>query len=320
MVHTKRVSKSPKVFNTYKVFTIAVSIALIFSYILFSIATNPNEGDAWSVSEDGKLHYSIDYASNMDFADIAVTTLTKSIDGTDIIKEVIFNSRNSTVSGLIRVPASSNGEQVPGAVILPGATVNKEGEQALAKALSKMGYASIVIDQRNLAIIDHDMDMQMFLNGQEPIQHLSVHDALAATSVIRYESGVDSSKIVIIGISNGGRFAIIATALDPTIAGVIGISTSGYDVNSMTWNIQDVNAIRFLRSIDPDTYFADITPRPVVFLHSQNDTIIPLMLAQRTYNKAYEPKELIVVNGSRHGFGESMTMALQNELEIIFKT
>ncbi|MCK5660429.1 MAG: dienelactone hydrolase family protein [Methanosarcinales archaeon] len=255
----------------------------------------------------------------MDIMDIGVTTAAKSIDGNDTVREVVFNSRNSEVSGLIRIPALSNGGQVPGAVILPGATVNKEGEQALARALSRMGYASIVIDQRNLAIIDHDWDMQMFLEGQEPVQHLSVYDALAATHVIRNEPGVDPSKIAMIGISNGGRFAIIATALDPTIAGVVGISTSGYDVNSMAWNIQDASAIRFLRSIDPDTYFADISSRPVVFLHSQNDTTIPLMLAQRTYNKAYEPKELIVINGSRHGFDESMTAPLQKELGIIFK-
>ncbi len=307
MVHFKRF---------FRFIIIAITIALISSYLLFSIFTNPLESDAWSVSEEGKLHYSIDYIGNMD---IPMTTTAKSIDGNDTIREVIFNSRNSKVSGLIRIPALSNKAQVPGAVILPGATVNKEGEQALARALSQMGYASIVIDQRNLAIIDHDRDMQMFLDGQEPVQHLSAYDALLAADVIRNEPGVDPSKIAMIGISNGGRFAIIATALDPTIAGVVGISTSGYDVNSMVWNIQDARAIRFLRSIDPDTYFADIYPRPVVFLHSQNDTTIPLILAQRTYNKAYEPKELIVINGSRHGFDESMTVALQNELGIIFK-
>ncbi|MCK5659948.1 MAG: acetylxylan esterase, partial [Methanosarcinales archaeon] len=164
----------------------------------------------------------------------------------------------------------------------------------------------------------HDRDMQIFLNGQESVQHLSVYDALVAAEVIRNETDVDPSKIAMIGISNGGRFAIIATALDPTIAGVVGISTSGYDVNSMAWNM-DAQAIRFLRSIDPDTYLADITPRPVVFLHSQNDTTIPLMLAQRTYNKAYESKRLIVINGSRHGFDESMTASLQKELNIVLK-
>ena len=294
---------------------ITIIIAFVISYLLFATIMNPSDTAPWSVSYEGKLYYSIDHIDNMDTG----TTIATSTDGNDTVKEVVFDSRNSVISGLIRIPALENEAQVPAVVVLPGATVNKEGEQALARALSQMGYASIVINQRNLAIIDHDRDMQIFLNGQESVQHLSVYDALVAAEVIRNETDVDPSKIAMIGISNGGRFAIIATALDPTIAGVVGISTSGYDVNSMAWNIQDASAIRFLRSIDPDTYFADISSRPVVFLHSQNDTTIPLMLAQRTYNKAYEPKELIVINGSRHGFDESMAAPLQKELATIFK-
>lgn len=288
-----------------------IAIVFIISYLLFAIVMNPNEvDDVWSVSEDGKLHYSIDYINGMD----TNTIITTSTDDNDTVKEVVFNSRNTVISGLIRIPILPDEKPVPAVVILPGATVTKEGEQTLARALSSMGYASIVIDQRNLAIINQDKDIQMFLNGQEPMQYLSVYDALIAARVMRNEPAVDSSRIAMIGISNGGRFAIIATALDPTIAGVICISTSGYDVNSMAWNM-DPQAIRFLRSIDPDSYLLDISPRPIVFLHSQNDTIIPLVLAQRTYNKAYEPKQLIIINGSRHGFGESMTAPLQNALD-----
>lgn len=295
-------------------FAIAVAIAFIISYLLFAIVMNSHEDDVWSVSDEGKLHYSIDYTNNTDTS----TTIATSTDGNDTVKEVVFDSRNSEISGLIRIPILPDDGQVPAVVILPGATVTKEGEQTLARALSRMGYASIVIDQRNLARIDFDGYMQMFLNGKEPMQHLSIYDALTAARVIRNEPDVDSSKIAMIGISNGGRFAIIATALDPTISGVIGISTSGYDVNSMAWNM-DAQTIRFFRSIDPDSYLLEISPRPIVFIHSQNDTTIPFMNAQRTYNKAYKPRDLIIVNGSRHGFDESMASYLDDELHNMFK-
>jgi hypothetical protein len=149
---------------------------------------------------------------------------------------------------------------------------------------------------------------------------MMVHDALAAANVLGDQSEVDENSIAMLGLSNGGRFAIIATAIEPEIKGVIGISTSGYDTDSIEVDeTVDMNAYQFYRSIDPDNYLGMISSRGFVMLHSINDSTVPYELALRTYDKAEEPKALYPINGSTHGYSPLMAEDIENELDAIFK-
>ncbi|MCZ7393588.1 MAG: alpha/beta hydrolase, partial [Candidatus Methanoperedens sp.] len=77
--------------------------------------------------------------------------------------------------------------------------------------------------------------------------------------------------------------------------------------------INDETLIRFYRSIDPDTYLGFLPPRKLVMLHSDNDNIIPIALAKKTFEKAKEPKQFYNVTTGTHGFSEGMRMPLENE-------
>jgi fermentation-respiration switch protein FrsA (DUF1100 family) len=102
---------------------------------------------------------------------------------------------------------------------------------------------------------------------------------------------------------------------------VVGISTSGSDVESFIVNNSDQvteNQTRFLRSIDPDTYLDRLPPRKLVMIHMTNDSIIPIDLALSTYNKADEPKVFYPVEGSGHGYNTAMREMLEAELELMF--
>jgi len=235
------------------------------------------------------------------------------------LDQINYSSRDAVISALLRIPNSSH--PVPGILILPGASVSKEGEQGLSAELADMGYASMVIDQRNLGGVDFQLDGRLFQAGLETTQHKMVFDALKAVDVLRQYPAVDPDNIAIIGISNGGRFAIIAAAIDPSISGVVGISTSGYDVESFIANDSSQvteNQTRFLRSIDPDTYLDRLPPRKLVMVHMLNDSIIPLELAQVTYVKAGEPKVFYPVEGSSHGYNAAMRDVLEAEMGLIF--
>ena len=59
--------------------------------------------------------------------------------------------------------------------------------------------------------------------------------------------------------------------------------------------------VRFLRSIDPDTYLEKIPPRRFVMIHSKSDAVIPIEYARRTYKKALEPKAMHIVECATHG-------------------
>lgn len=293
--------------NRSKIITavIAVFLLLLIAYFLF-----PRDADTWDVNSEGRLSY----PENRGKIDV---TVLKTESGSNYTLETIsYPSKDYVVEGLIRIPVSE--KKVPAVVILPGATVPKEGTQGLAQILSGMGYASIGIEQRNRGGVNPDYDYGLFKKGLEPVEHKMVFDALRAVDVLKQDARIDPNRIAVIGESNGGRFAIIATAFDPDIKGVIGISTSGYDMEGQLAGVRDETAIRFYRSIDPDTYLNYIPPRKLVMMHSVNDSIIPLELAQKTFGKAREPKIFYKIDNGNHGFNEGMTAPLKEDLKSMF--
>jgi fermentation-respiration switch protein FrsA (DUF1100 family) len=122
---------------------------------------------------------------------------------------------------------------------------------------------------------------------------------------------VDAGRIYASGESMGGRYAIIAASIEKGIAGALIISSSGYG-NPDT---QDQQVIRFMNSIDPDHYIAGISPRPLVMVHSRNDNVVPFAMGQATFDRAKEPKKLIVTEGVGHSYvREEMKGLIEKEI------
>ncbi len=286
-------------------------IALLLGWHFFSGSTSAEQ---WTVSDEGIL----DYAVSMPQYNLS----PPEDDGNSTLSTVRFQSRGAKIAALLRIPRlKRNGGQmnrsIPGIVLLPGATVSKEREQKLARHLADLGFASITLDQRNLGGIDPKTDLQMFLKGEEPTEHRMVYDALAAGEVLRSRPEIDSTRIIYAGESNGGRFAIMACALDRGARGVLAISACGYgtDAAIASAGTVDKNLVRFYRSIDPETYLSRIAPRPLVMIHSRNDTIIPYQLAEMTYARGMQPKRLHTVRCSVHGYCAQMNEAIEEELK-----
>ncbi len=293
---------------------IALGSAVILIALLWAIFGNTATPQEWDVDEAGIMSYPTDRGIPEYDSMVAENNPGYFLD------HINYSSRDGVISALLRIP--NNSHPVPGILILPGATVSKEGEQGLSAELADMGYASMVIDQRNLGGVDFQLDGRLFQAGQEPTQHKMVFDALKAVDVMRQYPAVDPNNIAIIGISNGGRFAIIAAAIDPSISGVVGISTSGYDVESFIANDSGQvteNQTRFLRSIDPDTYLDRLPPRKLVMMHMTNDSIIPMDMVLVTYEKADDPKVFYPVEGGGHGYNAAMRDVLEAELGLMFK-
>lgn len=277
----------------------------------------------WRVGDDGRLSYQ--------FSKPEFNLSEEETDDNSTLMAVQFASRGAKIAGLLRIPKFSrtasdgqtvsdeanNKDGIPGIVLLPGATVTKEREQGLARRLADMGYATITLDQRNLGAIDVNSDLELFLEGREPVEHMMVYDALAAAEILRSLPEIDPERIIYAGESNGGRFAIIACALDKQALGVLAISTCGYGTDAAVaqGDIMDEDTIRFYRSIDPDTYLPLIAPRPLAMVHSRNDTVIAYPLAERTYALASQPKSLVSVGCTVHGYCQEMDEGIEKGLK-----
>jgi uncharacterized protein len=223
-----------------------------------------------------------------------------------------FLDQQATIYGLLFLPKSSG--KVPGIVMLPGGGVKKENEPA-ATAYANMGYAVLVIDQRGIGETagyypGYEQDRAVFQEKQEPIQFLGVNDALRAIDVMRQINSVDKNKIIISGASMGGRYALIAAALDDKILGAVIISSSGFNVEET-----DARYDSYFLAIDPDRYVKDISPKKLVMLHSKTDDMIPLADAQYTFSVANEPKSFYTVDNCTHGYCDAMYPFIEKELK-----
>jgi fermentation-respiration switch protein FrsA (DUF1100 family) len=297
------------------------------------------ESSRWTVSEAGLLDYSVS---------VPQFNASPSATGEKSLSEIQFQSRGAQIAALLRVPASAaagenatgggepraaNGREgevedgknkgLPGIVLLPGAGISKEREQDFAEKLAALGYATITLDQRNLGSVDFQADLQTFLQGAEPVEHRMVYDALAAAEILRGLPEIDPARIIYAGESNGGRFAITACALDSRAKGVLAISTCGYDTKTAIARAAaagqpaDPEVVRFYISIDPESYLDRIAPRPLVMIHSRNDTIIPYQMAEKTFSRAAEPRRMHTVNCTVHGYCTEMAHAVEEELAAI---
>jgi uncharacterized protein len=55
-----------------------------------------------------------------------------------------------------------------------------------------------------------------------------------------------------------------------------------------------------LQSFVPENHVACIAPRPVMFIHTERDTIVAVHEAKSFYAHAQEPKKLVIIPGANH--------------------
>jgi len=238
-------------------------------------------------------------------------------NGNYTITRITYESAGAVIYGLLLEPIDKG--RLPGVVLLPGAGVDKVSELPVARAITALGYAVLVIDQRGVGETGGRMpsieeDFLNFQNGIVAKWHLPVIDALVGADVLSTRDAVDSSKIILMGESMGGRVAMIAGSIDPRMKGVIAISSAGFHYGE---GMEEKD--KFARSLDADAYVGSISPRPFIMIHSIWDKTIPIKSAAQTFEMAQKPKLFITVNSTdcRHGYCEEMLTPLNYSLSAI---
>jgi alpha/beta superfamily hydrolase len=107
----------------------------------------------------------------------------------------------------------------------------------------------------------------------------SVGDVLAGLSFLK---GIGAKRVVLVGHSFNGAVAIKAAEFSEMVVAVGALS-------AQTYGAQDV---------------AQIAPRDLLIVHGMNDDVLSHEDAQRIYDWAKEPKEIVLYPGANHGLRE----------------
>ena len=127
--------------------------------------------------------------------------------------------------------------------------------------------------------------------------------------------------IGLLGFSGGGAIAIYTAAHDPRISAVVAASSPANlnalaaDAKVEAW-LENFRAIGLIRdpgfpasapdwldefeTVKPVSWVERISPRPMLIIHGDQDTIVPVAHAWELFDKAREPKELFLIKDGPH--------------------
>jgi uncharacterized protein len=283
-----------------------VSVVLISAMLAGCTGTQPVER-TYSVNSSGVL--------SVQCPPVQVTENVLKTDANVTVSRLVFHTPHGDVFGLLAAPAKPKAAFVHA----PGAGNKKEGHEGRAVSYAQQGFAYLVLDIRGNGgetpgyPLDFEKDFALYQKGEFPEYYDTVCDIINARQFLASRYGV---QVYASGESNGGRYAAVATAIDPGFAGYVGISTSGFGRAGDNPNFT-ADARKFLLSIDPDIYIGTISPRQVILFHAPDDPIIPFGDGRKLFDLAKEPKKFFSFNGT-HGVNGEVDQELIAEYTQIY--
>lgn len=198
-------------------------------------------------------------------------------------------------------------ERAPCILVLPGHGMNKSEVLGIASALHNDGFACLLLDFRGVGLSTGDVIT---------LGHYETEDAIAAIDWLARNATPES--IGVVGYSLGGSVAINVAGLDDRVGAVVSDSAFAsqhgilaYQVRRATrmWPapVLAVAAPMFRRrhhrdyaQFSPVERIHQISPRPLLLIHPDQDTMVPLSDGLQLWEQAREPKELWIASGIGH--------------------
>jgi len=146
-------------------------------------------------------------------------------------------------------------------------------------------------------------------------------DLTAAIDYLWALPEVDRSRLSLLGFSGGAAVSVYVASQDSRVSSVVAVACPAHfsfftkvsNPQSIIDHFRSIGAIRddgFPPSIkewlggfgvvSPIKYVAGIAPRPLLLVHGSKDETVKVSHARRLYDKAGEPKQLVVVDGAEH--------------------
>jgi dienelactone hydrolase len=288
-----------------------VVIGFLIVFIALAGCTGSRTSSSYSVDSNGVLAMSCAPATTSEEMLFTNETYTKT--------KIVMHTQRGDVVTYLAAPKHPRAA----IVYVPGAGENPAGHEERMVRYAAADYAFLFVDIRGNGgqtpgyPLNPQRDFSLFEKGDWPQYYLTVCDLVAAQQIL---SGRFGAPVYAMGSSNGGRYAAVATGIDPEFSGYVGISTSDWGVlDSVIQQGYSGNLIRFATSLEPSTYFTKISPRPVWIFHAVNDPIIPFDSGKQFFKDAHEPKTFIEFSGE-HGINTDVDNRILMQWAQIYAT
>jgi fermentation-respiration switch protein FrsA (DUF1100 family) len=183
----------------------------------------------------------------------------------------------------------------PGILVLHGAGSCKENHADFARLACASGWAALTFDQRGHGESEGEMSPA------------AIADAGRMARLLAEVEGVDPERVCARGSSMGGFVAIHAAATSRSLAGAIAICPAGerHLLSGLRRGELEMRADRtalepWLEEHDLREAVALMGPKPLLLMHAGGDDQIPADWSEDLFERAEEPRRLIVVPGGHH--------------------
>jgi carboxymethylenebutenolidase len=181
------------------------------------------------------------------------------------------------VWGVLEVPASPGPH--PGVILLPGSSGWRPDYARFAKAFADSGFVALAIDYYGETGRGESHEEE---NRNWPAWQATIRNAVTYLGVT---PAVGGRPIALVGYSRGAMLAISVGASDPPIAAIVDFYGAGSDDDP------------------PDNQISHFPP--LLILHGDADSNIPVALAYRLYDRLHArggDVEMHVYPNAEHGF------------------
>jgi fermentation-respiration switch protein FrsA (DUF1100 family) len=184
----------------------------------------------------------------------------------------------------------------PGIVVVHGAGSRKENHADFARLATTNGWAALTFDLPGHGDSDGEMSGAAVDDVLSMVQLLAGHDA------------VDADRVAVRGSSLGGFLGLTAASVSPGIAGAIAICPAseghlarGVRQGRFEMRVGDpLDLEAWLMAHDIGGAVERLAGRPLILMHAEGDTQIPSDHSEELYERAGEPRKLVISPGGAH--------------------
>ena len=187
---------------------------------------------------------------------------------------------------------------------------NDRGYPLLAERICSEGFTVLIFNFRGTGGSNGNFDILGW-----------TRDLKAAIDYLSTLPEVDMPRLTLLGFSGGAAVSICVASGDKRVSCVVACAspaeftffTKSANPSSVIDHFRSIGVIRdrdFPRSaeewlngfrlVSPIKYVAEIAPRPLVLVHGSQDETVEVSHAHKLYDKAREPKQIIIVDGAGH--------------------